>query len=213
MRSIYVACLASYNAGTLHGDWIDLEILDLEEAREEIAQILRESPHPNVTVTCPKCSGTGEWITMRHANGFEDKDPAGCQTCKGVGMVPSAAEWAVHDYDGLPSSFGEHPDLDELAAYVEAVDEHGDAFVAYFGNESHADVASAVEGFSDAYSGEFRNAEEWAEGFLDDTGAFQGVSDTLRNYFDFQAYARDARLGGDMTFLDNDNGGVYAFSH
>ncbi|MGO1069471.1 antirestriction protein ArdA [Lysobacter sp. CA199] len=202
MASIYVACLASYNAGILHGDWIDLEILDAEEAREEIARILRESPRPNVKVRCPDCDGEG-------AHPYSDA--ARCETCKGTGRVSSAEEWAAHDYDGFPSSFGEHPDLDELVAYAEAVEEHGDAFVAYFDNESHDDVASAVEGFSDAYGGEFRNAEEWAESFLEDTGAFEGVSDTLRNYFDFEAYARDARLGGDMTFVETGHGGVYAF--
>ena len=43
---IYVACLASYNAGKLHGAWIDLDGKDLADVREEIADMLRESPEP-----------------------------------------------------------------------------------------------------------------------------------------------------------------------
>jgi antirestriction protein len=40
---IYVACLSSYNAGILHGRWIDAN-QDSEVIREEIADMLAESP-------------------------------------------------------------------------------------------------------------------------------------------------------------------------
>src|SRR5687768_14030168 len=39
---IYVASLADYNAGILHGRWID--VTDEEAIREEIAEMLSESP-------------------------------------------------------------------------------------------------------------------------------------------------------------------------
>ena len=45
---IYVACLASYNAGTLHGCWIDLsEITDADEINKAIQWILQQSPAPS----------------------------------------------------------------------------------------------------------------------------------------------------------------------
>ena len=40
--SIYVACLASYNNGYLHGEWI--EVTDEETVNEEIQKILASSP-------------------------------------------------------------------------------------------------------------------------------------------------------------------------
>jgi antirestriction protein len=40
---IYVACLASYNAGTLHGSWIDCEGKGADEIYEEIAAMLAAS--------------------------------------------------------------------------------------------------------------------------------------------------------------------------
>jgi len=40
---IYVACLASYNSGFLHGDWIDADMGE-EEIHEEIEKILKSSP-------------------------------------------------------------------------------------------------------------------------------------------------------------------------
>ena len=99
---IYVACLASYNAGTLHGVWIDCEGKDSGELEEEVAAMLRESEYPNVEVECPD---TGE-------------------------MVPSAEEWAIHDSEGL-GDIGEHESLDDIAELAEAIGEHGDAYLAY----------------------------------------------------------------------------------
>lgn len=42
---IYVACLASYNAGILHGEWIDAT--DADEIREAIQAMLSESREPS----------------------------------------------------------------------------------------------------------------------------------------------------------------------
>ena len=44
---IYVACLAAYNAGKLHGKWIELEGKSAAEVREEIQGILKASPEPH----------------------------------------------------------------------------------------------------------------------------------------------------------------------
>lgn len=43
---IYVACLASYNAGVLHGRWIDANP-DADDLRAEIAAMLLASPEPD----------------------------------------------------------------------------------------------------------------------------------------------------------------------
>lgn len=57
-RRIYVACLASYNNGVLHGTWIDVEGLDEDEIMEEVRdKVLLTSRFPNVLVTCPDCDG------------------------------------------------------------------------------------------------------------------------------------------------------------
>jgi len=43
---IYVACLASYNAGILHGEWIEIGD-DIDETWKEIRAILGNSPEPD----------------------------------------------------------------------------------------------------------------------------------------------------------------------
>lgn len=55
---IYVACLASYNAGILHGRWID--VTDPDEIRERVAAMLAASSEP----------GAEEWA-IHDYEGFE----------------------------------------------------------------------------------------------------------------------------------------------
>lgn len=43
---IYVACLAAYNNGKLHGEWIDAT-QDVEDIRTAIQKMLRSSPEPD----------------------------------------------------------------------------------------------------------------------------------------------------------------------
>lgn len=45
---IYVACLAAYNAGKLHGKWLDVsDYHDADDLSEAVQQILKESPEPD----------------------------------------------------------------------------------------------------------------------------------------------------------------------
>jgi len=43
---VWVGCWAAYNAGHLHGRWVDLEDADADDLWREIAEMLRESPVP-----------------------------------------------------------------------------------------------------------------------------------------------------------------------
>ena len=43
---VYIACLAAYNSGTLHGEWIEPSS-DVEELSEQIKAILKKSPAPD----------------------------------------------------------------------------------------------------------------------------------------------------------------------
>lgn len=43
----YIACLASYNNGTLHGAWVDLEVVeDVDDIKECIAWVMATSSEP-----------------------------------------------------------------------------------------------------------------------------------------------------------------------
>lgn len=142
---IYIACLSSYNAGILHGAWVDRdESTDVEDIQEAIDAVLKSSPQ-------------------------ED-----------------AEEYAIHDYDGIPSSFGEWPDFEELLEYVKGKDRHGaawEAFVDCFGEDV------TLEQFEDAFVGEFKDREDFAYSNLEDSG--QEIPEWLSSYVDYDAIGRD----------------------
>lgn len=70
---IYIACLSSYNAGKLYGDWIDVDGMSAEEVRNKILAILKEEIQ-NKILAVLKAS-----------------------------IEEVAEEWAVHDYKGFPN--------------------------------------------------------------------------------------------------------------
>lgn len=182
----YVACLASYNNGTLHGAWVDADS-DVETMQSEIAAMLRDSPFPNVTVNCPDCD---DCPTERET----------CETCRHMGNVPSAEEYAVHDYEDMPTSLGEYPSLEDIAAIFELFEtgesDHGlDAeHVKAIIDDQGGNLVYAKERF-DHVIGVYPSFREYSDELADDMiachSAGKEVPQELINYFDYDSYARD----------------------
>lgn len=193
---IYVACLASYNAGRLHGEWFDLEDYnDADELQEAIAEkVLRTSAFPNVMVDidCPTCDGEG--VVQ-----YDDQPEVECACCAGKGTksVPSAEEYAVHDYDSeVFTNCGEHPNFEELFSLMEMTEKHGDAWVAfknYFGD----DVTE--EQFENANRGAWDSFEAFVEDWVCGLEGWQG-SESFYGWIDWQRAARDYE--GDFTYTE-----------
>jgi antirestriction protein len=201
----YAACLASYNNGVLHGRWIDASA-DVDAMQEEVSAMLRDSKFPNVTVPCYSCDGTGEKTFHNSETG--DTRQGACPTCNGKGTVPSAEEWAIHDFEGLPN-FGEYCGLQVIADYVELLEEF-----------NHIDAGNMLKIY-----GEFQNVDDMREALNDDfvgiVDSFRDysdetademlhdVADFARNYFDYDAFARDLQM--DMRVVDVDGGQIAIF--
>lgn len=75
------------------------------------------------------------------------------------------------------------------------------------------DYDSATAVALESYAGAYKSEADWAADFMEETGMLAEVPEHLRNYIDFAAYARDARLGGDMVFVPHprEYGWVVAF--
>lgn len=184
---VFIACLASLNAGISHGEWIDLDGMDADDIREEIAGMLRRSPCPTVEVACSECagSGLGSWVASAVS---DERRP--CVVCEGRGTVPSAEEWAVLCYVDFPD-LGERPSVERLAKVAEAISENGPAMHVW------VTVTGTVEGFEDAYRGYAADSwEDFVKQWLEDSGALDEVPEHLRRYIDFAAYARDLEAEG-----------------
>ncbi|MGR3967849.1 antirestriction protein ArdA [Pseudomonas sp. 910_23] len=205
---MYAACLASYNNGTHHGEWFDLEefIDDVEGLQEAIAaKVLRTSRFPNVMVDCPECDGPVASTSTCDAGDYH------CPVCDGSGKVPSAEEWAAHDYDGEGlSGFGEYPNLEELLEHVRLCTEHGDQWLAYV--EWQGATNATEDDFEECRLGTCESPQAYFEESLEESGLLNEVPKELRAYIDFESYARDQEMSGGYHF-EEFGGTTYVFSN
>lgn len=162
---IYVACLAAYNNGFLHGAWIDVED-DLDAVWEGIRSMLKSSP------------------------------------------IASAEEFAIHDYEGFGgveiAEWSRITRVVEIATFLREHGVLGAGVLAHFGE----DLEQARVAIEDQYRGVFRNLAECLEELTDETVE---IPESLRNYIDYEAMARDAEINGDFFTVETDHGEVHVF--
>lgn len=146
----------------------------------------------------------GAWLAL---DDYPDKDEF-LKACAALHADESDPEFMFQDFEGFPKNlYSESHISDDLFAWLGLDDDDRELLAVYQDNvESDADIDKARECFAGKYGSEI----EWAENFLDDTGALQDVPENLRNYIDYEAYARDARLGGDICFARHE-GDVWVF--
>ena len=198
---IYVSCLASYNNGVLHGAWIDVSS-DMDEMQGQINNMLRASRFPNVAVQCPECDGAG-------ADGTGNPYP--CPSCKGTGEAPSAEEWAIHDYEGMPSSFGEYTGLQTIADYAELCDdmEFDSDFVQALVDHCCGDLDRARQMMTDYFAGMYASWDEYVDEFVHDCVFSGDANETLQRYFDHEAFGRDLRMDYEVLEISWDTVAVF----
>jgi len=172
---IYVACLAAYNAGILHGAWIeDIHTKTPEEVQEEITRrVLVTSPEPNVVIPCPECDG-------------ED-----CDSCQG-GQVSASEEWTIHAYELEGIKIDEFADLEEVCTLAALVKEHGEAFLHWYNDLCCGLLPDEYENaFQETYCGCYKSEEDWAYEYFN---MYHEIPSHLQNYIDYGAYARELKV-------------------
>lgn len=215
---IYVACLASYNAGTLHGVWIHVD--NVETMDSEIRYMLKGSPHPNIIKRDHECVCGHEWSAqVRYGDtaNLSGEKSEYCSECNAKSVMagpqyPSAEEYAVHDYDGIPSSFGEYPDLEELVAVAEILADDNGKLMLEYRDHVGCDIDELADQFNEAYYGQHDNVTDYAHEYVESTGMLQGVDENIQRYFDFEAFGRDMELGDDIFTITLD-GECHVFSN
>ena len=123
-------------------------------------------------------------------------------------------EWAIHDHEGFEGvHISEHEQIDELCALAEAIEEHGPAFAAFYDYAaSGVSVEDCLEQFADAFQGIFPTLEAWAEDYAESTGLLDSIPENLRYYFDFERFARDMEINGDIFSVETEEG-LAVFTH
>lgn len=199
---IYVACLASYNNGVLHGAWIDAD-KDADDIQEDVNEMLRASRFPNVTVPCPICMGN---------LATEPGQPA-CEACHGRGEVPSAEEWAIHDYEGFEGiKLEEYESFEKVSELAKLLAEHGEAFAAYVNSFGDGYADDMGEDFQERYRGTFRSVADYAEEFVTNCYDLKDVPDFIKYHIDYEGIGRDFELGGDISSQPGGDG-VFIFDN
>ena len=84
---IYIACLASYNAGILHGNWIDLD--GTEDVKEIINETLKQSPVEDAE----------EWAIHDHEGCGYLGEYAGFQVLDAISAAHGKAETESVDWE------------------------------------------------------------------------------------------------------------------
>lgn len=104
MRRIYVACLASYNAGILHGVWVNASE-DVEEMADEITAMLKASKQPDAE----------EWrIDDTEGYGFLCNEPS----LQDVADIESLMK-THRDEDLVEAAFSLADNAEEASRYLE----------------------------------------------------------------------------------------------
>ncbi|MGH7024175.1 MAG: antirestriction protein ArdA [Caulobacteraceae bacterium] len=174
---MWIGCLAAYNCGRLHGEWAEVSTGSDENA-DAIARVLKASP------------------------------------------IAGAEEYLIADYeapDALARLLGEYPTSEALAdaarllETVEArwpdpddIDATLSIMLDGMRQRDLADLADGAEDWlADRFAGEGDTLAAWCADLLDETGFFAGIEgaarETVERYFDFESYARDFVLGGDIS--------------
>ncbi|MEM6792316.1 MAG: antirestriction protein ArdA [Myxococcota bacterium] len=178
--AIYVACLAAYNAGTLHGRWIQLDAVCAEhDDADDAAEALRAMIASEMLATSP-VEGAEEW-RIDDDEGFEGLDVNPYETLETVVEMARL----IMDHGSLAVAVAKHLDADRHVSML-------------------GEVRTWLE---EQYLGAYDSAEDWAAEWLDETGALSEVPESLRRYIDVAAYARDAQLSGDIVVLTPVAGG------
>lgn len=169
---------------------------------------------PRIYIACLACYNaghlTGLWVDADQSAEDMEQEFRNYQAEHCKPYCSPHEEYAIHDHELGGIKIGEYTSLKEVAEIGEAIEEHGEKFVAAY--ENFGDVRQAISACEDNYQGCFKSLEDWAEQFIDDVYDLPKMMGNLSNYFDYRAFARDAELGGDIWTHDGAEG-VHVFTN
>ncbi len=170
---------------------------------------MNTTTEPRIYVACLSCYNAGHlvgaWMDATDAEAFDiatlehAKDASPCE------------EHAIHDYEGFGAiKLDEHESLADVAKLAELLEEHGEAFAAWYDNETRDLSEDLAEQFQEQYRGTWKSLEDYASEFAEDYGLLKDVPEELKYYFDFEAYGRDMESNGSLWTTEGGDG-VYVF--
>ncbi|HCU5203574.1 TPA: antirestriction protein ArdA [Escherichia coli] len=132
----------------------------------------------------------GAWLDLTDFDSSEEF----YERCRELHANEADPEFMFQDWEGIPSGMASecHINWDFINGFKQAREEGNEAaFVAFVDlfNSTDFDL------FRDAYIGEAKDEETFAEEYLNDSGLLNDIPESVARYFDIVAYARDLFIG------------------
>jgi antirestriction protein len=138
----------------------------------------------------------GGWLDLEDYNSKQEFIDA----CYKLHADENDPELMFQDWEDIPSSFISESSLDERTWDWLSLDEDERKTVSAYLDE--VDQSSDVDSALEAFDGEHDSEEDWARDFWEQTGMTSQLPEFAQNYIDYQGFARDASMGGDITFVN-----------
>lgn len=148
----------------------------------------------------------GAWLDLED---YTDEDGF-IEACKELHKDEEDPELMFQDFEDFPREFYGESHIDpDVWEWLELDEDDRELLAVY---KEHIDSSGDFDKARESFSGKFDSEEDWAENYWDECGMLNEIPENLRSYIDYVAYARDCRLGGEMTFVRHD-GDVWAFNN
>ena len=128
----------------------------------------------------------GAWLSLDSYTSLEEFNDA-CVVLHADEVNP---EFMLQDFEGIPRIFCTESSLDARVFEWLALDEHDREIVDAF-LECIGDSPNVFENSLAAYQGQYDNDADFAYECVESTGMLQGVAESIKRYFDYDAFARD----------------------
>ena len=194
--------LSSSNLNECEGCFFEGDEFDLENYKYDY-----RTGHPAVYVgTYHKynCGSLfGAWLDLTTFASYEDF----CEVCRFLHRDEADPELMFQDMENFPDEWYSESGLDEdtfdlILQYADLDDDERRAFDAYIENKGSGRDAEVFDDFRDKYVGEFDSEEEFAEHIADECGMLDKVPESIKQYFNYERFARDL-FASDYDFFDN----------
>ena len=145
----------------------------------------------------------GMWLDLTTFASYEDF----CEVCRFLHRDEADPELMFQDMENFPDEWYNESGLDEdtfdlILQYADLDDDERRAFDAYIENKGSGRDAEVFDDFRDKYVGEFDSEEEFAEHIADECGMLDKVPESIKQYFNYERFARDL-FASDYDFFDN----------
>jgi len=139
----------------------------------------------------------GKWLDLED---YADKEDF-LKACAELHNDEHDPEFMFQDHECIPSGLiSESHISDDLWDWIALDDSDRELLAVY---QDNVDQDATIEQANEAFGGCYQDEEDWAYEFLRDSGGLDGMPENLQNYFDYEAFARDAGYNG-TTFVEHD---------